>query len=526
MTPLLKKKIILLSSVLALFGAVAAGMHWIPAMGKPKATVFRLDVSAPDAMLLSQNLSQLPRDLLAVPLLRDTLTEDFVFYYEQNEDRLGLSGSLKRLAFEHEVTLGDQLVDAMLQQPAEVALWKGPGGKLDHWLLAVRRGGTARLMEIALKLAGKDEQLQKAGSVDLEGGELQVYVLNYGRARQLFFTARGERLLAATDGQLLLGSAEENGQERERRLQLLGELIKPDAAANPFVKEFRLDPAAARHSVMLTSRYLSFGYGQLFRGMNALRFDFGEGRWSTWGQLDATRVKAAELDARALWAKAPTGAALCGSVPMNWQRLNDTLAELTGDSGASSAFSSSLQVPVAVCWYASSHYYAPLFIAGGDPSHLSNDYLQKLFDAFVRQPGADAATAVSQGSATVWRRELESNVALARSGSILLFSTDAALVDKALQVADKRYPALGDSLPAQQAVALYANPRQLAALFEGDVTASLPQESEPVFFEAASSHLLPRLKALSKYPPFMLSYPARLKAPTGWERLQWTELAR
>ena len=529
MTPLLKKKIILLCSVCALFGAVAAGMYWIPAMGKGRPVVFRLDVSAPDAMLLSQNLAQLPRDLLAVPLLRDTLTEDFVFYYEQNEDRLGLSGSLKRLAFEHEVTLGDELVDTILQQPAEVALWKGRGGKLDHWLLAVRRGGAARLMEVALKLVGKDEQLQKAGTLEVAGGELQVYVLNYGRARQLFFTARGERLLAATDGQLLLGSEEESSEQRQRRLQLLAELIKPDAAANPFVKEFRLNPATARHSVMLTSRYLSFGYGQLFRGMNALRFDFGEGQWSTWGQLDATRVSAAELDARALWAKAPTGAALCGSVPMNWSRLNETLGELTGDSAASSSFSSGLQVPVAVCWYASSHYYAPLFIAGGDPARLPDDYLQKLFDGFVRQPAGEASAAaapVAEGSATVWRRQLESKVALARSGSTLLFSTDAALVDKALQVAAKRYPALGDSLPAKHAVALYANPAKLAALFEADVIASLPQDSEPVFVEAASRHLLPRLKTLSNYPPFVLSYPARLQSASGWEPLRWQELAR
>lgn len=240
MTPLLKKKLCLLGGVLALFAAVAAGVRWIPAMGQVKPQPFRLDVSAPDALLLSRNLSQLPRDLLTVPLLRDTLTEDFVFYYEQNEDRLSLAGSLKRLAFEHQLSFGDELLGALLEQPAEVALWKGPGGKLDHYLLSVRRGGLARMMELALKVAGSDRQLQKAGVLELEDGELPVYVFNYGAARQLFFTSRGERLLAATDAQLLLGPADEGREARGQRRQLLEEMLKSDVAAHPFVRQFRL----------------------------------------------------------------------------------------------------------------------------------------------------------------------------------------------------------------------------------------------------------------------------------------------
>lgn len=531
MSALLKKKLLLLAGVISLFGAVAAGVRWIPDMVRAGPVTFRLDISAPDALLLSHNLSQLPRDLLQVPVLRDTLTEELVFYYEQHEDRLSLSGTLKRLAFEHELSFSDEVVGSLLQQPAEIALWKGPGGKLEHWLLAVRRDGLTRLTEAALKLAGKDEQLQKAGVLELEGDELPVYVLHYGRERQLYFAARGERLLAATDIQLLLGSADEDGEQKQRRHSLLSDLFKPDPAANPFVRQFRLQAGdrqlpAARHSLTLTTRYLSFGYGQLFRGVNALRFDFGEGGWSSWGQLDATRVTPAQLNANALWKLAPTGAALCASAPMDWPALTPTIASLTDDASQSERFTASLQPPVAVCWYPAGHYYAPLLLVGGNAAAWPDAWLQQMFDAFVGSSADVAATSRAAGQARLWQKALETRVTLARTGSVLAFSTDEKLVQQVLKVADKRYPALADSLPPQAALALYVHPRELARLLRQDVMATLPQDNEPVFFEAASRHLLPRLKALERFAPFALTYPARLQSATGWEPLQWTELRR
>src|SRR5664279_5446982 len=63
----------------------------------------KLDLSRPDALIRTQSLSSLPRDLLTIPLARDVLREDFLFYYEQTEDRLGLKGTLRRIAYEHEL---------------------------------------------------------------------------------------------------------------------------------------------------------------------------------------------------------------------------------------------------------------------------------------------------------------------------------------------------------------------------------------------------------------------------------------
>ncbi|MGZ0843293.1 DUF2138 family protein, partial [Klebsiella pneumoniae subsp. pneumoniae] len=75
------------------------------------------------------------KEILEVPLLRDTLTEDFVFYYENNGDRLGLTGTLRRIIYEHDLALKDSLVEELLDQPAQVALWRGADGRLRDFVV-------------------------------------------------------------------------------------------------------------------------------------------------------------------------------------------------------------------------------------------------------------------------------------------------------------------------------------------------------------------------------------------------------
>ncbi|MGK5048592.1 DUF2138 family protein [Janthinobacterium sp. GB4P2] len=124
----------------------------------------KLDLSRPDALVRTKSLSTLPRDLLTVPLARDVLREDFLFYYEQSEDRLGLKGSLRRIAYEHALGWGDQLLRMVLDQPAEVALWRDADGSLKHFAIAVSRNQLTRLLEEAGKIALKDTQMCIAGS--------------------------------------------------------------------------------------------------------------------------------------------------------------------------------------------------------------------------------------------------------------------------------------------------------------------------------------------------------------------------
>src|SRR3546814_8866206 len=81
---------------LCLVAGVAAGLGWF--MTKPKAppmalALEKLGLSRPDGLLEAHSLSQLPKDLLAVPFLKATLTEDFVFYYQTDRKSTRLNSS-------------------------------------------------------------------------------------------------------------------------------------------------------------------------------------------------------------------------------------------------------------------------------------------------------------------------------------------------------------------------------------------------------------------------------------------------
>ncbi|HCR6433163.1 TPA: DUF2138 family protein, partial [Shigella flexneri] len=65
----------------------------------------QIDLNEPDLFLDSDSLSQLPKDLLTIPFLHDVLSEDFVFYYQNHAERLGIEGSIRRIVYEHDLTL-------------------------------------------------------------------------------------------------------------------------------------------------------------------------------------------------------------------------------------------------------------------------------------------------------------------------------------------------------------------------------------------------------------------------------------
>ncbi len=85
-------------------------------------TICKSISNEPDLFLDSDSLSQLPKDLLTIPFLHDVLSEDFVFYYQNHADRLGIEGSIRRIVYEHDLTLKDKLFSSLLDQPAQAAV--------------------------------------------------------------------------------------------------------------------------------------------------------------------------------------------------------------------------------------------------------------------------------------------------------------------------------------------------------------------------------------------------------------------
>src|SRR2546422_613383 len=209
------------------------------------APAIALDLARPDALVETASLADLPRDLLTVPMFRDLLTEDFVAYYEQTEGRLSLGGTLRRLAYEHDLDLGDWIVRTVIDQPAEIALWKAGDGRLGHALVAVNRSGLTRVLEMAAKVALKDAQLKRVdGDLDVDGAAVPVYALAYARGRVLLFAGHGDRLVILSDAAML---ADRRGRLRGAGRTVVVGLLSTRAEPRRIYRDhFALEPGDRR----------------------------------------------------------------------------------------------------------------------------------------------------------------------------------------------------------------------------------------------------------------------------------------
>jgi uncharacterized protein YfaA (DUF2138 family) len=96
-----------------------------------------------------------------------------------------------------------------------------------------------------------------------------------------------------------------------------------------------------------------------------------------------------------------------------------------------------------------------------------------------------------------------------------------ALVAQVLSVRRKQAPSAADRLPdARHTVGLIA-PAALAQLIQAEAFATLPASDETVLRAAADQHLVPRLNALKKYPPYRLVLRQLPTSGTDWQPLEW-----
>jgi uncharacterized protein YfaA (DUF2138 family) len=489
----------------------------------------KLDLSKPDALILTESLSRLPRDLLTVPLARDVLREDFLFYYEQNEDRLGLKGSLRRIAYEHELGWGDQLIRMVLDEPAEVAIWRDQDGSLKHYAIMATRGKLMGLLEEAGKVALKDTQLSLAGELHVGGDTVPVYALEYAYRRTLLIAAHGDRMLILSHPGMLYGG--KDGKTLDARAgQIASALLTPEAAQqNVFHDQFHLARrASGGHSVAIKADFLSFGYQPFFGALQALRFDFNAGHWQSQVLIDGARLRGGGYDSSALWTALPNDPSSCFTVPADWTAMEPVLARLSAKASMPlQPLAAQFSGPAAACWYGNSRLHTPVFVAGRAKGAGDDALFASLFGAAV---GGEAQHTVDNGVSR-WQRTVETpsgpaTPTLAVIGDTVVFSADPALVDQVLAVKRKRAPAAGDRLPdASRTVGLIA-PAALSELIEKEAFDALPTASEPVLRGAADAHLIPRLAALRKYPPYRMVLSHAPSAGIAWQPLEWQAVDR
>jgi len=500
------------------------------------------DLARPDVLVRTRSLKALPHDLLLVPLAHDVLTEDALFYYEENPDRLSLSGSLRRIAYEHDLRWSDEAISWALDAPAELAFWCGPAGSLDSWALAIERPELAAVVQELATVAPKDGHVKLAGSLTSDGEEVSLYALDYGSRRTLLVASAHQRVVVLSEPGLLL---DEGRSVRPDAGEVVGRLLSGDRKARGLWREAMALPEdeGPDHTIALGVRWFSFGYGRFFPSLEALRFDFGGGAWTTRALVDPASATASSFDDRELWRSVPANPALCVLLPVDWSEGRNlgvgAPPEVVRSIGELSA---ALDGPAAACWYGEGSLQAPLFAATvKEASAPLGPSLTALFDWGVRRPRdhARARPHSAPGGLVLWERELEvpfaavdeegrptpgpMRVTLASQGRHVFFSPDERGVRKALETVGGHYPSLGETLPAGGTTLGVIVPSELGSIARKEALVMLPPGDEPVFRKAAERHLLPRLEALGRHPAFRLTLPAPPKS-RGWEVVEWQEL--
>ncbi|MBW9108074.1 DUF2138 domain-containing protein [Paraburkholderia phenoliruptrix] len=561
-----RKKIAILVAVLLILAAVVIQAIWRP-FAHRKATPTGevvLDIRHPDAVIDSEALSRLPRDILRVPLLHDVLTQDFVDYYEAANTRLSAEGTLRRLAFEHHLDWRDELMRRVFDEPAHVLLWRSPDGRLGYWILSVRRNGLAKLLQGIGNVAASDTQLSQVAK--LSGG-VPVYALKLAVGRTLLFATKDDRLVVLSAPGVLL---DEKGGLLGERADAVSDMLSSgrDDAARAYSLDAQTDTPKG-HRLVVSANYLSFGYQAFFSGIDALRFDFSPNGNAATSWRTSALIQPGKLPQRwnsaDLWRALPANAAACTSLPADWKEASALLGKVADGGDAAAAIGDGLTGPAAVCWYAKSTLVAPVFVArvkAQDAASIASlkTALGKTFGDVIGAYEAKAAKAQGndadyrrlpvtmreQGAGvTVWQRPVSARsgtalsskasfasqlsaeryfpVTLALAHGYVIFSPDARLVDDTLAVLDKRYPALADTLAAERLprTILTLVPASAAALIEREAGAALPADQEAIFRNASRTHLTPKLRALAHYPPLSLTLPQSLPGSTGWVPVEW-----
>ncbi|RKS12245.1 uncharacterized protein YfaA (DUF2138 family) [Pseudomonas sp. WPR_5_2] len=538
---------------LCLVVGVAGGMGWLMHKSKtpaPQLAAEKLGMSRPDGLLETRSLSQLPKDLLAVPFLKETLTEDFVFYYETHADRLGLIGSLRRIIYEHDLKLQDTLIEQLFDQPADVALWRGADGRLKDFLLVMDRGGLAKVLEPLAKVALDDSQLSKIADVKVGADDVALYQLTYNASKALLFASHGDKLVVMSNPTKLYdpqsGVTQEPGSVSTQAIAALlgGDKLFPEA--------FGLPPRApeVKQRLSVNASVLAMGYQRFIPNFAGLRFDMDDKGWHSFLAMDELDNQP-DFDFKPVWQAMPMGASACVALPLAAEQQKPLLVKLGAEENVAQALTEHIAGAAGLCWYADSRLYTPLLVASlnDKDSAKRDDDLGKLFGSMVGayegkvEEHAFPVVEKQEGQVHQWQRQVSSNfgpyaakdaehpdaitgkafmrVSLARHGSMLLFSLDDKLVDKALGTLDKRFPPMADVVPKDVLMPIYFGPDAMAQLMQQETLDSLPQDMEPVFYNAAQTWLIPKLRTLGGYGKYALTLPEGSEPDGHW---QWLPL--
>ncbi|HXA47414.1 MAG TPA: DUF2138 family protein [Burkholderiaceae bacterium] len=495
-----------------------------------------VDLAHPDALIRTASLSALPRDLLKAPIARDVLTEDLLFYYEQNEDRLGINGAIKRIAYEHKLEWTDRILGSVLDEPAEVGMWRDGKGALRHYAIVMRRNAMSKVLQEAATVALKDSQLTQAGEIDTPSGKAAVMALEINPRRTLLLVAHGDRLIVLSDPGLLF---DRDNKMLAAAQAAVASWLEQDGVLS---KQFALDdiqpespatsPVQATHTLVIGAPTLSLGYGAFLPGFKGLRFDYTQA-WSTSVWLDRKTLPPRGMGDSALWQATPANPSACVVLPVDWHATQQVVAGATNKPPLSNATAlNALGGTAMACWYSESTLYSPVFIArlaNGLPDR--NATLQTLASWALARKGtvsAENKTILSslfkgKDDLMVWRGVAVKDAAtpaVGARGAYVVFSPDGTLVDLALATIAHTNPSVADQMPVSDATLALITPQRLSGMMEREALAALSGPGDASMLAVAQTHLPPHMKALAAYPPYRLDAVGG-NMQNAWQRVQW-----
>ncbi|MBK7890653.1 MAG: DUF2138 family protein [Bdellovibrionales bacterium] len=492
----------------------------------------------PDVTINTKSLFKLPKDIVSVPILKDLLTEDFVFYYrDSGADWLSFRGALARLAFENSSDWPTKLTAWILNGPAEVALWAGADGKLNHFLVVVDQTGVKALFEFLAKIAASDSQLKRQ---TIGGREVQVLTLATGRL--VYLATEENRLFVFSDSSMSLPVAATGRSIVDRTKSFFG--------LGDGVSIYGPRLGKADHVATVAASYLSFGYQAFFSGLRSLRFDFVDKLWET----QVFRADGLPLVDTKDWAQMPRGAAFCVAVPIDRKKVG---AIVKAASWLDKAYGNAV-----ACWYPGSKIYTPMIALRGGYGTLAgqNAELKTVFSSLIgaresllvkgvndddsptlkwlpalpvveeklgagrvgytREVGGRYGTYASKQSKMMDKLGSRRffRVRLVATPDTILFSPDDQLIERGLLTLDGKFPSMAASLTAKAKTPSFVlAPDAFSKLAKQTILESLPESQESIFRTAISRHLFPNLEKFGKGA----LQTASLSDGKGWSRVEW-----
>lgn len=340
----------------------------------------QIDLNEPDLFLDSDSLSQLPKDLLTIPFLHDVLSEDFVFYYQNHADRLGIEGSIRRIVYEHDLTLKDKLFSSLLDQPAQAALWHDKQGHLSHYMVLIQRSGLSKLLEPLLFAVTSDSQLSKTeiSSIKINSETIPVYQLRYNGNNALMFATYQDKMLVFSSTDMLFKDDQQDTEATAIASDLLSGKKRWQASFG--LEERAAEKTPVRQRIVVSARLLGFGYQRLMPSFAGVRFEMSNDGWHSFLALnDESASVDASFDFMPVWSSMPAGASFCVAVPYSHGIAEEMLSHIGQENDK---LNGALDGAAGLCWYEDSKLQTPLFVGQFDgtaeQAHCQGNCLRKI----------------------------------------------------------------------------------------------------------------------------------------------------